>query len=368
MNGKASVPAVRPPFRYFECTVCCDKKRSAGVWIESNAVCVECVLESIIPQFHAALQYESSYPVKWSRGSPLKPSDFAQFFDDFPAFMQKWTAKEQEYKTPGPLRVYCKECTLFLGDRTTFTGDVVLCIGHDGCVCSRCGSAEKVHECKVGDNDDGSKGVEGVVRCRNGCLVTLEDGCNDVVCRCGAHLCAACGQADPPREHWNRGMPCPRFSGGTKPLYNEDVVEEGGAGAAELQRFVQTLLDVAAPLGHLAAIHPRDRTATPAAPAMPEEFRAANLPLPPTMMIDAHGQTVFRPEAALQIRRAQREIVANHRQTVQNIINTWQDVERDLRALGFLIAYPDLVQRLRDVAAALIPNLDPLRRIRSSSA
>ena len=151
--------------------------------IDSTPVCLDCV-QTIIPKFHAAAQFEINYPVEWAAGLTLNPQDFAEFFDDFPSFLTKWTDREREYKTSGKDRLYCHGCSEYVGDRINFLFKIALCTTCKIWVCSRCGSKEKdsPHACRTDAKDGGEKDLEGCKRCP-GCStpIVLEDGCNDLV-------------------------------------------------------------------------------------------------------------------------------------------------------------------------------------------
>lgn len=83
-----------------------------------------------------------------------------------------------------------------------------------------------------------------------------------------------------------------------------------------------------------------------------------NLGFAPGLMQNTHNDIIASLHDAAQIREAQRDIVTQHRQLMQTMVDTYPGVEQDMRARGMLNTNPHLAERLRDAAAAMIPNLD----------
>ena len=220
----------------FECSVCAFDKDEPHVVIESDPICHECIVDSIIPKFHAALQHESNYPVIWSGLITLNHKDLSEFFEDYDTFRKQWEIKEQEYKTPGKDRLHCRDCSSFLGERRSPIAPdmsdlvpLVRCPTCVGWVCGRCGSVHGLNDCAADEEDDPIKDMEGYQRCVNedcSTILFLQDGCNAVQCyACKAKFCWICKLRDPPHQHWDSGSSCPRFNkpGAANAIYNEQV-------------------------------------------------------------------------------------------------------------------------------------------------
>lgn len=356
------------PVGKFECLCCFFDKEEAAVLITSMPVCVECVKDVIIPRFFTALEQEFNYPVEWSPGKPLKPEDFAAFFDDYLRFIENWAEKESEYKTRGPDRLYCrnlnersgKQCEAFLGDRTTFLFDIVFCRSCDEWVCKRCGVKNEKHECKAdGDESEKIEGLEGTKRCPS-CkrLVELQDGCNLVRCEgpCGTEYCYICLTVRPPKEHFSRGMPCPKFGnpGDEEVLFAEDVIEDDGE-EDERRNIVFWGINAHMETVLLSALRPDGSVAMG-----PEQvpLAIADINLGPGVLLDVHRQIMRQVTDLPQLRASQRRIVAEHREHMQGVLDNREVVEDWFREEGLLTTQPVLAQRLQDAAALMISNLD----------
>lgn len=378
MGTTPSAPVSRLPALAFTCSVCFEDKGEEhyACHIDLDPVCIDCVKDDIIPQFYAALEHQANYPVKWA-DKALSPVDFADFFEDFPGLMWKWSEKAREYETSGKNRVYCKCCEAFVGDRTLHATAVVLCLGCRNWVCSRCGHSERVHECKINEDDDGTHGVDGITKCPRGCLIALQDGCNDVICRCGAHLCAVCGEADPPRSHWSRGSSCPRFGhpGDERVQFNKDVFEdEGTFDEEELdddenpdneQREVEWAVDTHIQIVWLLSLRPSDpddelQDRLELIDQNLEETQAALSHIPWAQQALEEGQedALFLSERLHGVSQMQTQVLREHQQQMQYIVQNWRDVEVNLREKGLLDQRPMLALSLRDTAADVLLNLD----------
>lgn len=355
--------------------LCFEDKNESAVVIDSSTICIDCIKDSIIPRFYEAVKHEFNWPVEWSAGIVMDPKDFKDFFeeDEYGGFAQSWWKKKWEYETlPHANRLYCKNvkqsgevCDAFLGDRTAFLFDIVHCRSCDVWVCKHCGVKDGGHECKASTEDHTPYGLEGCKRCP-GCkgLIELKDGCNLVMCQmgsCGTEFCYVCLAVRPSREHFNRGMPCPKFGEPTdaRRLYADDVVEQEHEeeehapddetnlvhAAANVYRD-QTLLTVQGPTNELPV---------PISEAM---LAIATMPFAAPAMFeqrDAVNQILLDPA---QVRMEQLGIVARDRQLMHSILNTWQEIEDDMRDEGLLIRQPTLGEDLRDAAANLHANLE----------
>ncbi|KAK3681956.1 hypothetical protein LTR37_020723 [Vermiconidia calcicola] len=235
----------------FECSVCADDREEVTIIIDSSPVCSECVTTDIVPKFYAALEFETNYPVEWAEGIPLDPRDFSGYFENFGKFIEAWEKKEEEYKMPVKDRLYCRhlDCGNFLMRRLEVPrGEVIQytsCLACRNYICKRCGLSrhpDSLEVCRTKlqedkDEEDPIKGMKGYQRCPGdncGLVSELKDGCNVVVCTaCRLRWCWICRTRSPPREHWNAGMPCPRFNkpGAKNALWNDrvrddDILEE----------------------------------------------------------------------------------------------------------------------------------------------
>ncbi|KAK3716642.1 hypothetical protein LTR37_006272 [Vermiconidia calcicola] len=237
---------VVPAPTQFECSVCADDREEVPIIIDSSPVCSECITTDIVPKFHAALEFETNYPVEWAEGIPLDPRDFSGYFEDFEKFIEAWKKKEEEYKTSVKQRLYCghRNCGTFLTQRLEVPrGEAIQytsCLACKNYICKRCGLSrhpDSLEVCRTilkedEDEEDPIKGMEGFRRCPGdncGLVSELKDGCNVVVCTaCRLRWCWICRARSPPREHWNAGMPCPRFNkpGAKNALWNDRVRDD----------------------------------------------------------------------------------------------------------------------------------------------
>lgn len=173
MENNAPTTVSRAPAQAFECTICSfEMENESAILINSNPVCVDCIKDRIVPRFYDAFKHEINYPIEYFAGVVLNPNDFAEFFDDYPRFTEKWAEKEKEYNTQPPTnRTYCKNvskesgetCEAFIGDRTKFLLDIAFCARCEDYVCSRCGVKEEEHVCKTGEGTP--EDLKGFKRC-----------------------------------------------------------------------------------------------------------------------------------------------------------------------------------------------------------
>lgn len=238
--------------KLFTCTFCLEEKpsRSKAVNVAGDDICRDCFESDIRPKFFEAIKNENAWPVKWG-GTTLEVKDFPGFSA---AFKSRWRAKEQEYRTPMAERVYCKQhiddnglaehapiriandeaglegvrperCDRFLGSTTEVNDRTVFCEACEGRTCGAClGPVSRwAHSCVTAEAVSEPDPFQGLVRgkdfqrcpsCR--LLVTLEDGCNSMVCErpsCQTHFCWICGvEAHHDSDHWRVGARCPRWN------------------------------------------------------------------------------------------------------------------------------------------------------------
>ena len=233
--------------------------------IDETLVCYDCMKESILPMFQAALRYEHQYPPRFGP-KKLHVNDFAdllsrQFGIDF---VERYVRREIEYAVT--IRIYCKnlvdtrhlpavggvcqgntklaltpcmvetykaagntqtQCGGFVSGRVHPLQTILECKRCNGKLCGAC--EEPVfpdidsHTCKAVHRADTLEDLIGQrrgrdiqqcpnTRCRS--ITGLLSGCNQVTCnRCSTSYCFICGQeADPDGEHWIVGNPCPRWN------------------------------------------------------------------------------------------------------------------------------------------------------------
>ncbi|KAK3711659.1 hypothetical protein LTR37_009435 [Vermiconidia calcicola] len=240
MTSETGQTMLEPAPEQFECSVCCDDVEEVPKLIDNSPVCRECITTDIIPKFHEALKFEAQYPAEWGVGVELDPQDFSAYFEDFGSFIKAWEKKKPEYKMPVQDRLYCRDCGAFLRARSKAPqGSNIVYRPCPSCrkwCCGRCGTAHEQRapkkKCNIDLADLAIDGMDDVKRCPNqtcSAIIELKDGCNHVVCSvCKTRFCFICRAANPPREHWNPGMPCPRFNkpGAANALYNDQVRDE----------------------------------------------------------------------------------------------------------------------------------------------
>ncbi|KAK3059088.1 hypothetical protein LTR09_000654 [Extremus antarcticus] len=219
----------------FDCAICLETRNGHGHHIAHVYVCRPCIIEHILPKFHAALEHEAKYPVKWSGDVELQPKDFAQYFPDYSAFFTKWHEKVKEYSTPRQKRVHCKGCESFVRERARHSGEgVAWCKQCRSLVCGNCGDpGHSARRCdvdtSVASEEEPIERLPGHNRCPNvDCRAPmyLYDGCNHVRCGvCKLSFCWVCLKKNPGDGHWTTGNSCPRFGqpGSRRAIFDEDV-------------------------------------------------------------------------------------------------------------------------------------------------
>ncbi|KAF2235569.1 hypothetical protein EV356DRAFT_444830, partial [Viridothelium virens] len=179
-----------------ECIVCVSKiSVSDAVLLPcSHVYCRLCISH----HFALACKNESSFPPRCcNREVPLLR---VQHF--LPAdVVRKFKEKAVEYRTPGAIRTYCANlrCSTFI-DPVLYSrlGDnLAKCPKCSTLTCTRCKSEKHDGECR---KDSEFQDVLNLAekkkwrRCNNcGRLVELAQGCNHIVCHCGAQFCYECG-------------------------------------------------------------------------------------------------------------------------------------------------------------------------------
>lgn len=239
------------PSANFTCSICLEViGNQHPCIIDHDKTCMECLEDTMIPKFEAALRFEYHYPPRWG-SMPLYVDEFSEFFD--PVFLQDYAKKEQEYRTPIRSRVYCHhqvtpraaehdsegcqgpgdctegavECGTFLGKRSSQKDNKLLCPGGEGAACSACGaplsqvgeshdclefsSCAEVVEWELGGQVRGDD-FQACPGCGVRCYRT--EGCNHMDCHyCRTAFCYTCGEAaDPTSAHWDDDRPCDMFT------------------------------------------------------------------------------------------------------------------------------------------------------------
>lgn len=229
------------PVRHFECGVCLearDEPHEKIRTVRDDNICSECA-QDMIPLFEAALINEIDFPPRWG------PTEIS--FDDFEGLFTKdfclaYRKKVKEYKTPVPERVYCQHkvesaktqtaggtevdfCNTFMG--SSQRKGVSQCGGCAGWTCMDCRKiapsplyehicSDVKAESEPDALDKATKGKEWQECPNSACKIKagLRDGCNVLLCRCGASFCFICGHAAAhDSDHWTEGKPCPRWGG-----------------------------------------------------------------------------------------------------------------------------------------------------------
>lgn len=239
----------------FYCEVCAQDVRSihASVDVVGNKVCHDCVRDSVVPLFRAAIMSEEEYPPKWG-GVTMDIRAFVEGGLVSNELVNEYLEKEEEYRISLRDRVYCaqSECVQpFLGSASSISSTLQTCRRCDGLTCLKCRrytlntvlpKDAAPHQCESYNHSDGSlsafpertRGIEWQL-CP-GCAApsTLQDGCNYVTCTlqsCGMGYCFWCGQpADEYSRHWKDV--CPRWTNtgsvGGPQFEPEDSEEEDG--------------------------------------------------------------------------------------------------------------------------------------------
>lgn len=251
-----------------ECGVClgdiCSKPTRPHV-IDETLICYDCLKESILPMFQAALKYEHHYPPRFGP-KKLEIDDFvgllSRHFEI--EFVERYVRREIEYAAT--IRIYCKnlvdtrhlpavggvcqrntklaltpgmvetykaagntqtECGGFVSGRVRPPNTILECEKCNGKLCGAC--EEPIfrdivsHTCKAVHRADtlqdliGQRRGRDIQQCPNTecrSITGLSSGCNQVTCnRCSTFYCFICGQeADPDGDHWIVGNPCPRWN------------------------------------------------------------------------------------------------------------------------------------------------------------
>lgn len=218
----------------FTCAFCQYEKRSLRVRVANDTLCMDCYNTEIVPKFHAAVDNEAQYPVRWG-STMLEPRLFPA------SFQTTWRHKCKEYQTPFPERVYCKHnnCMHYVGNRTELRGTEVMCMKCYKGTCGDCGGSvgttENVHRCIPEEPADEPDAFAGLVLGKDyqicpgatcGIKVNLRDGCNAMICeRCTTHFCYLCGVAARHNSnHWTTGSACSRWNhpDGGNAIHDED--------------------------------------------------------------------------------------------------------------------------------------------------
>ncbi|KAM0723422.1 hypothetical protein Q7P37_000408 [Cladosporium fusiforme] len=251
----------------FTCTACTSTLTGPHLEIESSPLCHPCFQHL----FTLALHSESSYPANWG-GQKLSAPRYAYILG--PTLLHAYLAKETEYACPARERVFCArtdpprrpdECGNFVGRWQ----EAKVCVRCEACMwytCLRCeesfSTSDAVpgreisiaHECDPSrDREVEERAFKGLVRGREWQMcpserckrrVELKEGCNHVVCVCGAHFCFVCGAfVRDGKGHWKAEGGCPRFGkkGDERAIYDEGDLwnDNGEVGDEERARRMQ---------------------------------------------------------------------------------------------------------------------------------
>lgn len=203
----------------------------------ADLICKDCIHE----MFSTALEKEHNWPVTWGRWR-LHPRNFPGVFDA--SFLDKYSAKEREYKTPALRRVYCSVvggCGKFVGEVDEMASPEMVMRGFATCECEHrwcllCGFGwGKGHKCKPRGQegrvalDQLVKGKDYQICPEDGCgrIIELSEACNAMRCRCGVDFCYLCGEkAREGSPHWNRkadGTGCPKYGNKESGMFEDDM-------------------------------------------------------------------------------------------------------------------------------------------------
>ena len=269
------------PAPQIECSVCCETRAFQNIQhdIDGELVCDDCISTSIIPEFHAALKYESRFPVRWG-ATILQAADFkAELGQDF---VQRFQKRQEEYAVIPSDRIYCKhkmvaplqeqagmiatnvlalssegiafwenhhvgiaECGAMVAPRSVAAG-YLQCYHCQGTTCATCENPVEpgcqYHTCtpRKASTDNSTNRFQGMIRgkhyqlCPNpacGLPAELREACNHMTCpvpACCTSYCFVCGrEAEGDSDHWTFGKPCQRYNqpGATDAVFDEEESE-----------------------------------------------------------------------------------------------------------------------------------------------
>lgn len=225
------------------CQVCREDQAGKSYDCNGEAVCEDCVTESIVPIFYAALDSEAAYNGMYG-SMPLDISAFEQLLGT--DFVAKWRVRVQEYSIPKDQRVYCvhpsrtnqqgegeetveaETCKQFLGEKMTrkTRQSMKPCSKCKRVVCFICSAAvedRQRHALRGCITQHIEADFDGFQRGRDfqvcpGCETRYYHGgaCNHMSCEaCTTNFCFICGEkAGSQSEHWSRqsGSACPKYN------------------------------------------------------------------------------------------------------------------------------------------------------------
>lgn len=247
----------RPPA--FRCSICEDDFLGfLPINVAGYKTCKDCFDSGIRPQFEAALLNEESYPPKVG-STKLNIQRYADLFST--DFVSRYCKKAKEFDIPPKLRVYCADCGLFLRKATEQrrTSTCESCLSK---TCLRCrvlvvparfgtSLVSNSHPpCRSFASIDDLHMLPESTRGKDwqicpgkdcGTLVTLQYGCNHVICgvsSCRQEFCYACGRPTWQfSRHWEGSRPCPLYGHPEdRPRYRAPV--------PDFWTFVQDQLDM----------------------------------------------------------------------------------------------------------------------------
>jgi hypothetical protein len=148
------------------CCVCTDQQQHTRPFLtrENDLVCAGCISSL----FKKAVKDDADYPARWG-SEELNPHDFPSILSQFFTFLYCWMGEDlaalRAAQPPEPLE-----------------GQV---LGVDYQLCPVCTTA-----------------------------ISLTEGCNHMICRCGTSFCFICGleAGHYERGHWTRKNGCPRYN------------------------------------------------------------------------------------------------------------------------------------------------------------
>eukprot|EP00959_Pyramimonas_sp_CCMP1952_P282176 5897859-Pyramimonas_sp.AAC.1 len=174
-----------------ECAACCDAKGTCLVSTLTcnHTYCYECIAMLCL----TALRDEQLLPVKCC-GTELPREVVSRALDE--KQLQALDAATREHACQD--RMYCPNCSKFIGERGCFDKARRTCDTCGGLYCASCGDEWHAGVCRHDRPDElelrtvaAEEGWQQCSQCKR--IVERSEGCNHMACKCGYQFCYNCG-------------------------------------------------------------------------------------------------------------------------------------------------------------------------------